>query len=175
MGALGCLNGTPDTVHIYLKINDAFIVSSVRQNREGIYLVSHVPVTHGVGSLTTGDSYTDLRNILNNGFRSDGSAPNAIVGLNMTNKNNLYSEPSMKDRTFGDKYVLEIYKANFPQDYDFEPESCELFHTTITKAETKDMRVMVFLDETIDGATKIKRKAFYKKNLGRFGVPLVFM
>ncbi len=67
-----------NTAWIFLATQVGYAPALVQRTQRHFF-ITPTPALHGVGDLISGDSYTDLRNILRLGFRSDCDVPNASL------------------------------------------------------------------------------------------------
>ncbi|MFH1174808.1 MAG: hypothetical protein V1725_06755 [archaeon] len=135
------------------------------------YDISPVVAVHGVGSHKTGDSYTDLVQIMQNGF-SGRNGPFNAYGGNDVEAPSVWMQPSQREETKGDKYWLTVLKfqPNAVMSREVERVKNGRFPLAIKSAQSQDIVANIMLASNLSKAEQNRRLALYLQLSGTISI-----
>ena len=132
--------------------------------KSGKILVKRHPSTHGVTGVYF-DTFEKLLGILSRGFT--GNRPPNIAIEEQRGEGYIYADKSQKKDTWGDEYTIELMApvTDAPYGQGF-----------VKEAGINDItRIIIELNPQLTQQVISQRKALYKQQLGKSGIPIKFI
>lgn len=161
---------------IYLDVVDGYVPAVVKVVDDG-YAITPLIAIHGVGDLTNGDSYLDLRSILDEGFNGSGNVNAYALAPALIDRDILdnfsWAQCSQRDETLGDSYTLEIYKLklhmdklwSLPERYDFKEDGIPI---SVMRADIDDMNLIIAIDLNLPDKQEAEREQYYRTQFKKY-------
>jgi hypothetical protein len=147
---------------------------------ENRLIATQIPLVHGVGLYRTGDEFTDLEGLVQKGLVSDNFPNSMVISTTDSPESYGYTSGSELQETFGDKYWLEIWELEIPdENANLPPQKRNIFDkdtqprvkfddgggifASVYTAQPSNFSILIQINPKLDELEREKRQTFYQE------------